>query len=102
MSTYRYQFTTADGATCCASDDLALLCPHCRAAAALDPYAAARGAPAGVADDDARLSRAAAFRQAVRDLQTTSRRAAAQPSASDVHRQPPDPYRLALDREHQR
>ena len=29
----RYQFKTASGQLCCESDDIKLLCPHCRAAA---------------------------------------------------------------------
>ena len=106
MADFKYRFVTADGRSCCASDDPRNLCDHCKAALAasdqLDPYAAPLAAlraklPTRTnATAYTSIERMASFRTAILDDLSRSLIAAHQPSRSDAHRNPPDGYQLAL------
>jgi hypothetical protein len=112
---YRYEFATLDGRSCCKSDDIKYLCDHCKAAAKQTSDALARrlqGYGSIVVDaplpygeirtaahvDDKRLAEMARFRQQVYETSSVSRAAAAQPTTSKVHLEPPKPYDIAIER----
>ena len=107
----RFEFRTTDGRACCASDDPDHLCTHCKAALAReealmpDPYAAGLVTlralhgitPPEEHDHTEALRAMAAFRDQLR-AQAITASLRLPYATSDVHREPPDSYALALER----
>jgi hypothetical protein len=79
----QYEFRTTDGRVCCSGDDVSVLCDTCK-------ERAARQHATGTTDEHDPL---ASYRPGMKPRTVT------RSSSEDVYRNPPDGYKLALERQ---